>query len=68
MQDYESIYRVSAELGSHPSCEEADVTLEDKGKVVARTMPGETSHQVDAYQYEIEEGPYLTPPKSGRPS
>lgn len=81
MQDYEAIYRVSAELSKLlyrqkpletilegigtlavaviPACEEAGVTLEEKGKIVARTTTGETARVVDAYQYDIKEGPCL---------
>ena len=87
MQDYEAIYRVSAELSKLlyrqtpletilngigtlavaviPACEEAGVTLEDKGKIVARTTTGETARAVNAYQYDIDEGPCLQASKSG---
>ena len=41
------------------SCEEAGVTLEEKGKVAARTTTGGRAERVDSYQYGIGEGPCL---------
>ena len=40
-----------------PSCEEAGVTLETNGTVTTRVSTGRTAEEVDAYQYEIDEGP-----------
>jgi GAF domain-containing protein len=87
MQEYEAIYRVSAELSKLlyrqtpletilsgigtlavaviPACEEAGVSLEEKGKLVARTTTGETARVVDAHQYDIHEGPCLHASKTG---
>ena len=87
MQDYQAIYRVTAELNQllHdqtpleqilsgigdlavvviPACEEAGVTLEQKGKVVARTTTGDTARTVDAYQYDIDEGPCIHASETG---
>ena len=48
-----------------PSCEQAGVTLEDNGKILARTTTGDTARVVDAYQYEINEGPCLRASKIG---
>ena len=48
-----------------PSCEQAGVTLEDNGKILARTTTGDTARIVDAYQYEINEGPCLRASKIG---
>lgn len=48
-----------------PSCEEAGVTLEASGKVVARTTTGERAKRVDAFQYDIDEGPCLHASKIG---
>jgi GAF domain-containing protein len=48
-----------------PACEQAGVTLEDKGKIVARTTTGGTASAVDAYQYDIDEGPCLHASKTG---
>jgi GAF domain-containing protein len=48
-----------------PSCEEAGVTLEDKGRVVARTTTGDVSRTVDAYQYDIDEGPCIHASQTG---
>ncbi len=40
-----------------PSCEEAGVTLETSGHVSVRVSTGDVAERVDAYQYEIDEGP-----------
>jgi GAF domain-containing protein len=40
-----------------PACEEAGVTLERDGQITVRTTTGTTAETVDAYQYEIDEGP-----------
>ena len=40
-----------------PSCEEAGVTLESNGNVTTRVSTGRIAEEVDAYQYEIDEGP-----------
>ena len=48
-----------------PSCEEAGVTLEEGGKVVARTTTGDRAERVDSFQYDINEGPSLHASKIG---
>ncbi len=40
-----------------PACEEAGVTLESDGHISVRTTTGPIAATVDAYQYEIDEGP-----------
>jgi len=50
-----------------PSCEEAGVTLEEDGKVVARTTTGGRAERVDSYQYDIDEGPCIHASKTGVP-
>ena len=40
-----------------PSCEEAGVTLENHGRISVRTTTGNRAEKIDAYQYEIDEGP-----------
>ena len=40
-----------------PACEEAGVTLESDGQITVRTTTGTTAETVDAYQYQIDEGP-----------
>ena len=40
-----------------PACEEAGVTLENNGQIRIRTTTGTRAEKVDAYQYEIDEGP-----------
>ena len=47
-----------------PSCEDAGVTFEEKGKIVARTTTGENARVVDAHQYAIGEGPCLELPRA----
>ena len=48
-----------------PACEEAGVSLEENGKIVARRTTGETARSVDAFQYEIGEGPCLHASRTG---
>jgi len=48
-----------------PSCEEAGVTLEEDGRIVARTTTGSRAERVDAFQYDIGEGPCLHASKTG---
>lgn len=48
-----------------PSCEEAGVTLEEGGNVVARTTTGGRAERVDSYQYDIDEGPCIHASKTG---
>ncbi|MEX2623116.1 MAG: GAF and ANTAR domain-containing protein [Acidimicrobiia bacterium] len=50
-----------------PACEEAGVTLESNGNVTARITTGETAKRVDAYQYEIDDGPCVAAADSLRP-
>lgn len=50
-----------------PSCEEAGVTLERGGQVSMRVTTGSTAEKVDAYQYEIEEGPCVAAADSHSP-
>lgn len=50
-----------------PSCEEAGVTLENDGRATTRVSTGPTAETVDAYQYEIDEGPCVEAGDSGRP-
>jgi GAF domain-containing protein len=49
----------SLAVAAIPSCNQAGVTLEEHGKVVARTTTGDPAEPVDAYQYEIDEGPCI---------
>ena len=51
-------------VASIPSCEEAGVIIEDKGTVLSRITTGETAKAVDAYQYQLDEGPCLHASKS----
>lgn len=50
-----------------PACEEAGVTLENHGRMTARTTTGDIAEKVDAYQYEIEEGPCVSARETRRP-
>ena len=57
--ELETILRSIASLAVAviPACEEAGVTLERDGQITVRTTTGTTAETVDAYQYEIDEGP-----------
>lgn len=50
-----------------PSCEEAGVTLENRGQVSVRVSTGPTAETVDSYQYEIGEGPCVAAADSHGP-
>ena len=50
-----------------PSCEEAGVTLETSGQVSVRVSTGDVAERVDAYQYEIDEGPCVAAADTKKP-
>ncbi len=50
-----------------PFCEEAGVTLDEGGRVIARTTTGGASDIVDSYQYQITEGPCIEAARARTP-